>query len=55
MTTREAAKVLGLSERQTRRLATDLGARRLPGGALVYHTAAVEARAHDRREEGTAA
>ncbi|MCU1612778.1 MAG: hypothetical protein JWO98_318 [Frankiales bacterium] len=48
ISTQEAAVILGLSVRQTRRLAADIGAHR--GTRLTYDRAAVEACAHSRKE-----
>lgn len=46
--TAEAARMLGLSSRQVRRLATALGARRV-AGSLVYDRGAVEAHRLERQ------
>lgn len=48
MTTGEAAMALRLSRRQVQRLASQLNARRVAGGALVYDRGAVQALAHQR-------
>jgi len=43
LTTREAAAMLGLSTRQTQRMARTLGARQLRSGVYVYDRGAVDA------------
>jgi hypothetical protein len=47
ISTKEAAVILGLSERQVRRVADDIGVHR--GAVLTFHRAAVEAYAYHRQ------
>jgi len=53
ISTGEAAELLSLGRRQVQRLAPSIGARKVPGGALVYDRGAVSAYAAARRQETT--
>ncbi len=53
ITTAEVATLLGLSTRQTRRLARTLEARQLRSGAYVYDRTAVAAYLAERSQKGT--
>ncbi len=52
LTSREAAAVLGVGQRQVQRLASLLGGRRAPSGRLLFDTLAVQAYATRRGEGG---
>ncbi len=54
ITTGEAAAILALGRRQVQRLASSIGARRVPGGAFVLDRAAVEGYAAQRRQKDPA-
>ncbi len=54
ITTGEAAAILALGRRQVQRLASSIGARRVPGGAFVFDKLAVAAYAAQRRQRDSA-
>ena len=53
ITTAEVATLLGLSTRQTRRLARTLEARQLRNGVYIYDRLAIDAHLADRSQKGT--
>lgn len=53
LSTAQASALLGVGRRQTQRLAGEIGGRKVPGGALVFHRGAVEAHAALRQHEDT--